>query len=87
MHRKAQVIHKVLWAARSAAEHNYGLNPDKLYVRKCSGDVCKAIRVPHTVPRRDLRYQGPPPHGTSDLPRQRSRGHENTPSYSYQRSR
>merc|ERR1712137_1235619 len=34
MHRKAQVVHKVLWAARAAAEHNYGLDPEKLYVHQ-----------------------------------------------------
>ena len=34
MHRKAQVVHKVLWAARSAAEYNYSLDPEQLYIGK-----------------------------------------------------
>lgn len=32
MHRKAQVVHRLLWAARSAAEHNYSMDPEKLYI-------------------------------------------------------
>ena len=32
MHKKARLVRKVLNAAKAAADHNYGLNPDKLYI-------------------------------------------------------
>lgn len=32
MHKKAAVVRRVLWAARSAAEHNYSLDPENLYI-------------------------------------------------------
>lgn len=35
MHKKAGVVKRLLWAARSAAEHNYSLDPENLYIGNC----------------------------------------------------